>query len=190
MKAAHYLVLGLAVVLTGGSCSAQSMNMQIVDAQTTNPWQPPPDTHPDTRMKLDLESANDHATVRTLPDFLPEAYTGTPSTGSSVLVSRPYTTSPRTADTKFFLLNGIHLGMAIFDVEMTQRCIANHRCHETNPFMPSSQAGQLGINFALVGSGSLASYWLKKHQSKLWWLPPATGTIAHSYGVATGFEHQ
>lgn len=190
MKAAHSLILGLAIALDAYSCSAQSMNRQIMDVQTTDPGQLPSDIYPDTPMKLDLESANDHATVRSLPNFSRGAYSGTSNSSSSVVVSRPYPTSPRTADTKFFLLNGIHLGMAVFDVEMTQHCIANHRCHETNPLMPSSQAGQLGINFALVGSGSLASYWLKKHQSKLWWLPPATGTIAHSYGVATGFEHQ
>jgi hypothetical protein len=175
MKAAYSLVLGLAIAITGGSCSAQNMNMPSANMPI---------------MKLDLAPAKDQATAQPFRDFSGETYFIPPSASSSIVVSRPYPTSPRTADTKFFLLNGIHLGMAVFDVEMTQRCIANHRCHETNPLMPSSQAGQLGINFALVGSGSLASYWLKKHQSRLWWLPPATGAAAHSYGVATGFEHQ
>lgn len=170
MKAAHSSVLGLAILLGGGSCAAQSMNAQI--------------------LKLDLAQAKNLVTPRSLPDFSSRAYSGTPSTGFNAAVSRPYPTSPRTADSRFFLLNGLHLGIAVFDVEMTQRCITNHRCHETNPLMPSSQAGQLGINFALVGSSSLASYWLKKHQSKLWWLPPATGVAVHSYGVTTGFEHQ
>lgn len=36
----------------------------------------------------------------------------------------------RIADSKYFLLNGTHLGMAVFDVEMTQRCIADHHCRE------------------------------------------------------------
>jgi hypothetical protein len=175
MKAAYSLVLGLTIAITGGSCSAQSMNMQSANIPIA---------------KLDLPPAKDQATAQSFHNVSSGAYFSPPSAGSSIAVSRPYPTSPRTADTKFFLLNGIHLGMAVFDVEMTQRCIANHRCHETNPLMPSSQAGQLGINFALVGSGSLASYWLKKHQSRLWWLPPATGAAAHSYGVATGFEHQ
>jgi hypothetical protein len=170
MKASHSSILALVIILGGKSCFAQSINTPAI--------------------KFDLESANNHAAIRSLPDFSLETYLGTSSTGSSAAVSRPYATSPRTADTKFFLLNGLHLGMAVFDVEMTQRCITNHRCHETNPLMPSSQAGQLSINFALVSSISLASYWLKKHQSKLWWLPPVTGVAVHSYGVATGFEHQ
>ncbi|HZD47145.1 MAG TPA: hypothetical protein VE178_00245, partial [Silvibacterium sp.] len=96
----------------------------------------------------------------------------------------------RTADAKFFLLNGLYLGMAVFDVEMTQRCIAAQHCRELNPLMPSSHAGQLTINFALVAGVSTASYWLKKHSSAVWWLPPVAGTAAHSAGVATGFVHQ
>ena len=52
-------------------------------------------------------------------------------------------------------LNGLHLGLAVLDVELTQHCIANHHCVEGNPLMPSSHAGQLGMNLALVGYGSL-----------------------------------
>jgi hypothetical protein len=103
-------------------------------------------------------------------------------------VSPPVT--PRTADSKFFPLNGIQVGMAVLDVEMTQRCIASHHCRETNPVMPTSQAGQLSVNFGLVACNSGISYWLKKHGSKLWWLPPSAGVVVHSVGVTTGFEHQ
>lgn len=90
---------------------------------------------------------------------------------------------------KFFLLNALHLGMAVFDVEMTQHCIATHKCREGNPLMPSSAAGQLGVNFALVSYGSYSSYRLKKRGSPLWWVSPTTGAVAHGVGVATGLAH-
>ncbi len=118
-------------------------------------------------------------------DFHP----GTASEGAAFVAPAPPVTG-RTADPKYFLLSGIQLGMAVFDVEMTQRCIASHHCRETNPVLPTSQAGQLSVNFALVACNSGISYWLKKRGSKLWWLPPSAGAAIHSIGVATGFEHQ
>jgi hypothetical protein len=73
---------------------------------------------------------------------------------------------------------------------MTQHCIADHHCREGNPLMPSSLGGQLAINIALVGYGSISSYWLKKHHSHFWWTAPVAGIAAHSAGAATGFENQ
>jgi hypothetical protein len=92
-------------------------------------------------------------------------------------------------DSKYFLLNGLHLGMAVFDVEMTQHCIATHQCREGNPLMPSSQAGELGVSFALVGYGSYISYRLKRHGTHTWWIAPVAGASAHAVGAATGLEH-
>jgi hypothetical protein len=115
---------------------------------------------------------------------------GTNSAEASVLVRTSPASVPRVADFKFYALNGLHLGMAVFDVEMTQRCIAVHHCEEANPVLPSSQAGQLSVNFALVAFTSGVSYWLKKRHEKLWWLPPATSAGAHGIGAVTGFEHQ
>jgi len=91
---------------------------------------------------------------------------------------------------KFFLLNALHMGMAVFDVAMTQHCIATNKCREGNPLMPSSAAGQLGVNFTLVSFGAYSSYRLKKHGSPLWWVSPMTGAVAHGVGVATGFAHR
>ena len=56
------------------------------------------------------------------------------SSSSAGFVSVPQTPkTPRTLSKGFFLVNGMHLGMAVFDVEMTQHCIANHHCIEGNP---------------------------------------------------------
>jgi len=55
--------------------------------------------------------------------------------------------------------------------------------------MPSSRAGQLGVNFALVGYSTFMSYRLKKKESKLWILAPTAGIVAHTVGVVSGFAH-
>ncbi|MGA7314888.1 MAG: hypothetical protein WBX22_13035 [Silvibacterium sp.] len=44
-------------------------------------------------------------------------------------------------DKRYYVLNGLHLGMAVFDVEMTQRCISKQECREANPVMPSLKPG-------------------------------------------------
>jgi hypothetical protein len=80
--------------------------------------------------------------------------------------------------------------MALFDVEMTQHCLADHHCTEGNPIMPSSHAGQLGVSFAMFAYGAGSSYWLKKHHFRLWWTAPVAGIVAHTAGVATGFAHR
>ncbi len=112
------------------------------------------------------------------------------SSSAGFLLAPPKHRFPRTASTGFFLLNGLHLGMAIFDVEMTQHCLADHHCVEGNPLMPSSMGGQLGVAFATVGFGALASYRMKKSDSKLWILSPTVGIAAHTLGVVTGFAHR
>lgn len=98
--------------------------------------------------------------------------------------------APRKADTRFYTWNAIHLGMAVFDIEMTQHCIASHHCREANPVLPSSRAGQLTINLAIVAYTTGMSYWLKKHRSGAWWAVPAAGAAVHGVGVASGFEHR
>ena len=102
----------------------------------------------------------------------------------------PAAKAPRTLSSGFFLAHGLHLGLAVLDVELTQHCIANHHCAEGNPLMPSSHAGQLGINFALVGYGAFVSYKLKKQDRKLWVLSPTVGIAAHTVGVASGIAHR
>ena len=129
---------------------------------------------------MNLVLAGDNGAGMALSDFHP----GTASAGGFA------SSDASDCRLKFFPLNGIQVGMAVLDVEMTQRCIARHHCRETNPVMPTSQAGQPSVNFGLVACNSGISYWLKKHGSKLWWLPPSAGVVVHSVGVTTGFEHQ
>ena len=112
------------------------------------------------------------------------------STRSAVSFRPASPINARTADSKFLLLNGSLLAMAAFDVEMTQRCLADHHCRERNPLMPSSQAGQLSLNLGLIAGVSGASYWLKRHRSGAWWFPSTTGIAAHMAGAVTGIEHQ
>ncbi|MBV8632571.1 MAG: hypothetical protein JOZ83_16715 [Silvibacterium sp.] len=165
MKA--FLWLALAIVAGTSSCKAQ---------QTFGPLSATPG--------LRLTS---YSNAGLLPSGL-HFKTASPTT---IVAVPPAIPGPsRTADSRYFLVNGSFLGMAVFDVEMTQHCIADRHCREQNPLMPSSHAGQLGLNLGLVAGVSGASYWLKKHRSSLWWLPSATGIAAHSAGVASGFEHQ
>jgi hypothetical protein len=56
--------------------------------------------------------------------------------------------------------------------------------------MPASHAGQLGVNFALVGYSTFISYRLKKKESRLWILSPIMGISAHTIGVASGFMNR
>jgi hypothetical protein len=109
---------------------------------------------------------------------------------ASIRIASNVPAKERVADKKFILMNGLALGMAVFDVEMTQSCIASHHCRETNPLMASSQAGQLGLNLGLVSGATLLSYHQKKNGSKTWWLPPVMGSVVHSFGVTTGLQHR
>lgn len=109
------------------------------------------------------------------------------STSASFVLAPPVYRPPRTLTRSFFLINGLHLGMAAFDVGLTQHCLADHHCREGNPLMPSSLAGQLSIDLAFVSSGTIISYKLKKQESAAWWFSPVIGVIAHTAGVASGF---
>jgi hypothetical protein len=91
-----------------------------------------------------------------------------------------------TLGSNFYLLNGLHLGMAVADVEMTQHCLATHQCREGNPLMPSSQAGALSVNLALVGYGSWISYRMKNNHAHMWWISPSSGIAAHFVGFISG----
>ena len=119
-------------------------------------------------------------------DWLPDSHAsdGT-STVSHTVAANSSMAMPRVMDKRYYFLNGLYAGMAVFDVEMTQHCISEQECREANPVMPSSQAGQLSVNFALVAFDAGYSNWLKKHHHKVWWIPPLSGSVVHAVGVAT-----
>jgi hypothetical protein len=161
----------IALALTGQNCAAQQL-----------PLAPEPQTasvQPRVKLALSLSAAPVSYSSSATPAFVPS---------SSYNVIRQ-THNPPIADKKYFLINGLHLGMAVLDVELTQRCIASHQCREGNPLMPSSQAGQLSVNIGYVALGAFASYELKKRRSQFWWLAPAGGIAGHLAGAATGLSH-
>jgi len=41
-------------------------------------------------------------------------------------------------------------GSAIYDVETTQSCLQRNTCHESNPIMPDSRAGQYAVKAATL----------------------------------------
>jgi len=177
MNTINGTMLGLAIAMGGWACSAQ---------ETTIPFR---QLERDAQLSVRLTvSDNETASSLSSSSLSPGVFAAARSAAGFVRV--PPVTIPRTLSSKFFLFNGLHLGMASFDVAMTQRCIASHTCREGNPLMPSSLAGKLGVNFALVGSSAFASYRMKKHRNNLWWISPATGVAAHSVGAATGIAHQ
>ncbi len=182
MNAVPGTMLGLAIAMGGLACSAQQPLIPFAqierDAQLSARL-----TAPDNETAINLSSSSFSSS-----SLSPGVVAAAPSAASFVRV--PPAKVPRTVDSKYYLFNGLHLAMAGLDVAMTQRCIASHNCREGNPLMPSSLAGQLSVNLALVGYSSFISYKLKKHGSRLWWTSPAVGVVAHGVGVATGIAHQ
>ena len=172
MNAIKGTVLGLMLAMWSSACSAQN---------TTIPFR---QIERDAQLSARVEVPNNEVVINHADGML-----GSSSSSSIVLVPLEAPRPPRTLSPGFLALNGIHLGVAIFDIEMTQHCIADHHCREGNPLMPSSHVGQLSVNFALVGWGTFISYRLKKNESRLWVLSPIIGIAAHTVGVASGIAH-
>ena len=157
---------GLALVLHGWMCPAQQNPVPFERLQQ------------DAALRIPSAAAGNLG----LSMAPPSPYTGVSS-------PPPSTTAPKVIDKAYLLLNGLHLGLALADVEATQHCIASHRCREGNPLMPSSQAGQISINAGLFAYAAGSSYWLKRHKAKGWWAPPAAGIAGHAVGVASGLRN-
>ena len=172
MKAFQGTILSLAMAMGGQMCMAQDTKIPFKEIQK------------EAHFSAMAELPPNEAAIGRANGVLPES-----SSSAGFVFVPPAAKAPRTLSPGFFLVHGLHLGMAVLDVELTQHCIANHHCVEGNPLMPSSHAGQLGINFALVGYGAFVSYKLKKQDRKLWVLSPTVGTAAHTVGVATGIAH-
>ena len=186
MNAAQGTMLGLTIAMGGWACSAQQATIPFKQLER--------DAHLSARLTVpDNEIAitsSVSSSSYSSSSLSPEVVSPEPFVAGYVREPPVPFKAPRTLSSSFYLLNGLHLGMAVFDVEMTQRCIATHHCREGNPLMPSSLAGGLSVNLALVGTGSYISYRLKKHRASLWWLSPTVGTASHIVGVTTGLMHQ
>ncbi len=86
----------------------------------------------------------------------------------------------------FYLLNGLNIGMTALDIGLSQHCIAQHRCTEANTLLPSSLAARISLIAAFTALGTYVSHRMKVRRNQLWWVPPFSGTVAHSVGVASG----
>ena len=176
MNKVNGTMLGLAILIGGWACPAQEVTIPFGKIEQ------------DARLSAKLTMPGNEPASDFSSSTLSSGVSN-PAMGAGFTRVAPVTVH-RTLDSKFFLLNGLHLGMAVLDVEMTQHCIATHKCREGNPLMPSSQVGQLGVNIPLVGYGSFVSYRLKKRTAKLWWITPVAGVVAHTAGAVTGFIHR
>ena len=172
MKIAHGAILGLAIAIGGLFCSAQDATIPFRQIER------------DAQLSARLTVPADDAAISRAYAMPSESS----AAASFVFVPRA-TETPKTLSKGFLFINSLHLGMSAFDIAMTQHCIADYHCREGNPLMPSSLAGQVGVDLAYVGYGTFVGYRLKKHGNKLWLLSPSVGIAAHAFGVASGFEH-
>jgi hypothetical protein len=170
MNKRYGTMVGLSLVLSGLTCSAQKTNIPFKQIE-----------HEAQQSANLLVPSNEAAISRSI-----EAYPSS-AAASGMVYSQPTYKKPRVLDSRFFLVNGLHLGLAALDVGLTQHCIAAHHCSEGNPLMPSSIAGQVGVNSALICSSVFISYRLRGQDSKMWWLAPVVGIGAHTVGAVTGF---
>jgi hypothetical protein len=177
MSAMQFAMLGLAISMASSACPAQGVAIPFGQIER------------DAKLEASLRAPDSETSASTSSSSIfPGVASPTPFV-AGVERGPAAPVAPRILDSKFYTLNGLHLGMAVFDVGMTQHCIAVHQCREGNPLMPSSLAGQLSMDFAFVGYSSFVSYRLKKHRSSMWWLSPTVGAAAHAVGVTTGIAH-
>jgi hypothetical protein len=172
MKTAPGAILSLAIAMGGLFCSAQDATIPFRQIER------------DAQLSARLTVPADNAAISRAYSLPSES---SPAAGF-VFVPRA-TAPPKTLSSGFLFISGLHLGMSGLDIAMTQHCIADYHCREANPLMPSSLAGQLGVDFAYFGYGTFVSYRLKKRGNQLWLLSPTVGIAAHAVGVASGFAH-
>jgi hypothetical protein len=194
MSHAHGLALGLVLLIWADTSPSQENSTPAVES--SSPSQQFHTTTPSQAATVSPGgSAKENPSLGVIPHGAGAKDIGIAPAAEayswSISSSRPVGPVPaKILSPSFFLVNGLHLGMALFDVEMTQRCLSDHHCKEGNPLMPSSQAGQLGVSFAVFAYGSGMSYWMKKRHSRYWWTVPTAGIVAHTAGVATGFANR
>ncbi len=172
--------MGAAILMGGYSCLAQQAAIPFRELQRTTAV--PARLMASNRTAAYDPSSGARSAVST------SAYSS--SSAGEALLPAPPATGRRRLGFSYFLLNGLHLGMAGLDIALTQHCIAERRCREGNPVMPSSLAGSLGVDSALVGLGAFVSGRLESQGSSIWWVTPVAGIATHGAGVVTGLAHQ
>jgi hypothetical protein len=184
MKVIHGMVLGLMVVMGSSICSGQDAKVpfgQIErDAQLSTKLTLPGNDIASNLSSSDFSSSNPVPGVATAE---PLGSAAGFERVSPVVIHRSFSPS-------YWMVNGLHLGLAVLDVETTHQCIVSHHCREGNPLVPSSLGGALTVNISLVSFSSYVSYRLKKHDARMWWLSPVVGPAAHTVGLATGLAHR
>lgn len=167
------LVLGIAILIGGSTSMAQSKPIPVKQPQGNGATLP---------QAPKMERA-EIAALR--PGNL-----STPSAADPVVREFAIARSPERArlGARFYMLNGLNVGMMALDMSLSQHCIAEHRCREANPLMPRSLAARISIAAVFAGVGLYASHRMKVRGTGLWWVPPFFGTVAHAIGAASGLS--
>ncbi len=97
----------------------------------------------------------------------------------------PIEPAKKVLDKKFYALTGVATALTVMDFEMTQHCLGNRTCVESDPLMPSSRAGMYASSAPVNAALYYWSYRLKAKGSRIWWLPTAAAIASHAVGVGT-----
>ncbi len=108
-------------------------------------------------------------------------------TATSAVIA-PAEVRRRVVDKKFLVLTGIATGLTVMDFEMTQHCLGNRTCVESDPLMPASRAGMYSSSAPVNAALYYWSYRLKAKGKRLWWLPTAAVIASHAVGVGTNIR--
>ena len=177
MKTMYGLMFGVALLAGVATSTAQQSSIPFEKIQL--------EASVTTQPNLSVGTTSPESYSSSLAETVPPLE----APGAGMMIAVAPVASHKILDRRYFLLNGLHMGLGLLDVALTQRCMAAHQCSEGNPLMPSSLAGQLSVNFAYVGYAAFFSYNLKKRHSRLWWISPSSGIATHTVGVATGLMH-
>ena len=184
MKVIHGLALGLMVVMGSSICSGQDTKVPFgqieIDAQLSAELTLPGNDMASNHSSSDFSSSNP----------VPGVSTAGPLGSAAGFVRVSPVVAHRSFSPGYWMVNGLHLGLAVLDIETTHQCIVSRHCREGNPLVPSSLGGALAVNISLVSFSSYVSYRLKKRDARIWWLSPVVGSAAHTVGLATGLAHQ
>jgi len=180
MKATLGAIFSLLATFGSLSCSAQQSPIPFAQLER--------DTHLSAKLTVPGDEAGTNPSPGAFSSSLSAELVAPDPIMSGFVRATPVIVH-RGIGSNLFLLNGLHLGMAAFDVGMTHHCIADHHCREGNPIMPSSLGGQISIDFALVSYSSFMSYRMKKHHARAWWISPVSGSMAHLVGGISSASH-